>query len=94
MYDLLFKYRGALSLRNDIGICPNIEVDLQVIDKSPCFILPFHVAKEGTPMIDTEMLRWLYLCTLKQDSSPYTSPIMMTARKNSHLKWIITDLGF
>ena len=37
VYKLLVKYREASSLRGEIGMCPNIEVDLQIIDK-----LPFH----------------------------------------------------
>ena len=35
VYDLFVKYRGSFSLRNEIGTFPNIEIDLQVIDKSP-----------------------------------------------------------
>ena len=36
--DMLFKYREAFSLRDEIGTCPNIEVEIDVTDKSPCFI--------------------------------------------------------
>ena len=36
-YDLLVKYQGAFSLRDEIGTGPNIEVDLQVIAK-PAFL--------------------------------------------------------
>ena len=35
VYKMLVKYREALSLRDEIDMCPNIEVDLQFIDKSP-----------------------------------------------------------
>ena len=35
IYKLLVTYRETFSLRNRIGMCSNIEVDLQVIDKSP-----------------------------------------------------------
>ena len=45
IYKLLVKYKEAFSLRDEIGMCPNIEVDLQVLDKSPFFIRPFHVKK-------------------------------------------------
>ena len=41
--DMLFKYREAFSLRDEIGICPNIEVEIDVTDKSPFFIRPYHV---------------------------------------------------
>ena len=41
VYNLLVKHRGAFSLRDEIGACTNIEVDLQVIDKCPFFIAFF-----------------------------------------------------
>ena len=34
---MLFKYREAFSLRDEIGTCPNIEVEIDVTDKSPFF---------------------------------------------------------
>ena len=33
--DMLYKYKDAFSLRDEIGICPNIEVGIKVMDKSP-----------------------------------------------------------
>ena len=33
--DMLYKYKDAFSLRDEIGICPNIEVGIEVTDKSP-----------------------------------------------------------
>ena len=33
--DMLYRYRVALSLRDDIGTCPNIEVEINVTYKSP-----------------------------------------------------------
>ena len=33
--DLLYKYREVFSLRDEIGTCPNIEVEIEVTDKSP-----------------------------------------------------------
>ena len=41
--DMLFKYREAFSLRNEIGTYPNIEVEIDVTDKSPFFIRLYHV---------------------------------------------------
>ena len=31
--DMLFKYKEAFSLRDEIGTCPNIEVDIDVTDR-------------------------------------------------------------
>ena len=33
--EMLYKYREAFSLRDEIGTCPNIEVGIDVMDKSP-----------------------------------------------------------
>ena len=32
---LIYKYKDAFSLRDEIGTCPNIEVEIHVMDKSP-----------------------------------------------------------
>ena len=32
--DILFKYREAFSLKDEIGTCQNIEVEIDVTDKS------------------------------------------------------------
>ena len=44
--DILYKYKEAVSLRDEIGTCPNTEVEIDVMDKFPFFIRPYHV-KEG-----------------------------------------------
>ena len=60
----------------------------------PFYIRPFHVKEKGKPMIDKVMQRLVHLGILKQDISPYSSPTMLTDRKNTNLKRIITDLKF
>ena len=35
--DMLYEYKKAFSLRDKIGTCPNIEVEIDVTDKSPFF---------------------------------------------------------
>ena len=32
----LYKYRDSFSLRDEIGTCPNVEVEIDIADKSPC----------------------------------------------------------
>ena len=53
--DMLFKCREAFSLRDEIGTCPNIEVEIDVTDKSSFFIRPYHVREEDKAFIDKEM---------------------------------------
>ena len=53
--DLLYKYKDAFSLRDEIGLCPNIEIEIDVTDKSPFFIRPFHANEEDKVILDKEM---------------------------------------
>ena len=43
---MLYKYKDAFSLRDEIGTCPNIEVEIDVTDKSSFFIRPHHIKEE------------------------------------------------
>ena len=53
--DLLYKYKDAFSLRDEIGLCLNIEIEINVTDKSPFFIRPFHANEEDKVILDREM---------------------------------------
>ena len=53
--DLLYKYKDAFSLRDEIGLCPNIETEIDVTDKSPFFIRPFHANEEDKVILDKEI---------------------------------------
>ena len=53
--NMLYKYKEAFSLRDKIGTCPNIEVRIDVTDKSPFFIRPYYVREEDKKVIDKEM---------------------------------------
>ena len=49
---MLDIYKDAFSLRDEIGTCPNIEVEIDVMDKSPFSIRPYHVKEEDKALID------------------------------------------
>ena len=53
--DMLYKYKEAFSLRDEMGTCPSIEVEIDVTDKSPYFIRPYHVREEDKAFMDKEM---------------------------------------
>ena len=55
--ELLYEYKDVFCLRDEIGTCPNIEVNIEVIDSSPFFIQPYSVKEEGSNMLDKEMRR-------------------------------------
>ena len=47
MRRLIYKYKDVFSLRDEIGTCPNIEVEIEVTDRSPFFIRPFTYQGRG-----------------------------------------------
>ena len=36
--EMLYEYKEVFSLRDEIGMCPNIEINIEVTDSSPFFI--------------------------------------------------------
>ena len=89
--EMLHKYREAFSLRDEIGTCPNIKVEIEVTDKSPFFIRPYHVREEDKNFIDKEMIWLCYLRILKEGFSAYSSPVMLISRKLTKDKRVVTD---
>ena len=89
--DLLYKYKDAFSLRDEIGLCPNIKIEINVTDKSPFFIRPFHANEEDKVILDKEMKRLCYLGILKEGFSAYSSPVMLISRKMTKDKRVVTD---
>ena len=53
--DSLYQYKDVFSLRDEIGLCPNIEIEIDITDKSPFFIRPFHANEEEKVILDKEM---------------------------------------
>ena len=90
--DMLYRYKEAFSLRDEIGTCPNIEVEIEVTDKSPSFIRPYHVREEDKAIIDKEMKRLCYMGILKKGFSAYSSPVMLISRKLTKDKRVVTGL--
>ena len=88
---MLYKYKESFSLRNEIGTCPNIEVEIDVMDKSPFFIRPYHVKEEDKAFTDTQIKCLFYLGILKEGFSAYSSPVMLISRKVTQDKRVVTD---
>ena len=59
--EMLYEYKDVFSLRDEIETCPNIEVNIEVIDNSPFFIRPYHVKEEDRAVLGKEMRRLCYL---------------------------------
>ena len=52
---MLYEYKDVFSLRDEIGTCPNIKVNIEVTDNSPFFIRPYRVKEEDKMVLDKEM---------------------------------------
>ena len=90
MRNLIYEYKDAFSLRDEIGTCPNIEVEIDMTDKSPFFIRPFHAREEDKAILDKELKGLCYLGILKEGFSAYSSPVMLISRKMTQEKRIMT----
>ena len=88
---MLFKYKEAFSLRDEIGTCPTIEVEIDVTDKSPFFVRPYHIREEDKTFIYKEIKQLCYMGILKEGFSAYSSPVMLIRRKLTKDKRVVTD---
>ena len=77
LMQIILKYKSAFSLRDEIGECPNIKIDIDVIDESPFFVRPFPISAEDKPIMDKQMQRLCSLKILSRNTTSHTSPVML-----------------
>ena len=75
--NIIYDYKDIFSLRDEIGMCPNIKVEIDVTDNSAFFIRPFHAKEEDKAILDKEMKRLCCLGILKEGISAYSSSVML-----------------
>ena len=66
-------------------------MEIEVTDRSPFFIRPFHAMEEDKAILDKEMKRLCYLGIIKEDFLAYSSPVMLISRKLMQNKRVGTD---
>ena len=71
LYKVLVKYKDAFSLRDEIGLCPNMEIELELNDETPFFIRPFPIKETEKDVVDKEMKKGCMLGILKKGMSSY-----------------------
>ena len=81
LMDIILEHKQAFSLRDEIGECPNIKIDIDVIDDSPFFVRPFPISEEDKPIMDWQMQRLVSLGILTRNTTSHTSPVMLITRK-------------
>ena len=88
---MILKYRDAFSLRDEIGECPNLVADIQVIDESSFFVRPFSLSGTDKPFMDKQMERLVSIGILTKNSTSHTSPVMLITRKLTNDKRPVVD---
>ena len=87
--DVLYKYKDVFHLRDKIGTCPNIKVEIDVTDKLS-FLLD-HVKEEDKIIQEKELKRLCYLGISKEGFSAFSSLLMLISRKATQNKRVATD---
>ena len=89
--DLIVAYKKAFSLRDQIGKCPDIKVNIEVNDPSTFFVRPFPIVEEDKLLMDKCMQKLVSLGILTKNSTTHTSPVMLVARKGNERKRPVVD---
>ena len=89
--DLVIDNKKACSLRDKIGKCPDIKVNIEVNDPSTFFVRPFPIAEEDKPFMDKCMQKLVSIGILTKNSTTHTSPVMLVVRKGNERKRPVVD---
>ena len=89
--NLIYDYKDAFHLRDEIGMFLNIKVEIDITDNSPFFIRSFYTKEEGKTILEKEMKRLCYLGILKEGFSAYSSLVMLISQKVTQDKRVVTD---
>ena len=89
--DLIVAYKKIFSLRDEIGKCPDIKVNIEVNDPSTFFVRSFPIVEEDKPLMDKCMQKLVSLGILTKNSTTHTSPVMLVARKGNERKRPVVD---
>ena len=91
LMNIIKEHKQAFSLRDEISQCPNIKIDIDVIDDSPFFVRPFHIHEEDKPIMDRYMAILVSLGILTKNNTTHTSPVMLVAKKDTKNKRPVVD---
>ena len=91
LMDIILQHKEAFSLRDEIGECPHIKIDIDVTDDSPFFVRPFPISEEDKPIMDWQMQRLVSLGILTRNTTSHTSPVMLITRKITKDKRPVVD---
>ena len=79
------NFHDVLSLRDEIGTCPFIEVHLKLKDENPFFVRPYPMQEEQKKGIEKEMDRLEHLGIIQKGLTGYSSLVVLVKWKNQNL---------
>ena len=91
LMNIIKSHKEAFSLRDEIGKCSIIKIDIDVVDDSPFFVRPFPIHEEDKPLMDIYMANLVSLGILSKNNTTHTSPVMLAARKGTKNKRPVVD---
>ena len=85
------QFTEVFSLRDEIGTCPLIEVQLKLKDETPFFVRFYPMREEQKKVIQKEMDRLKHLGIIHKGLTGYSSPVVLVKRKNQNLHCVCSD---
>ena len=85
------QFMDIFSLRDKIGTCPFIEVNLKLKDETPFFVRPYPMREEQKKVIQKEMDRLEHLGIIHKGLTGYSSPVVLVIQKNQNLYRVCCD---
>ena len=85
------QFTDVFSLRDEIGICPFIQVHLKLKDETPFFVRPYPMREEQKKVIQKEMDRLEHLGIICKGLTDHSSPVVLVKCKNQNLYRVYSD---
>ena len=85
------EFTDIFSLRDEIGTCLFIEVQLKLKDKTPFFVRPYPMREEQKKVIQKEMDRLKHLGIIHKGLTGYSSLVVLVKYKNQNLYRVCSD---
>ena len=91
---MLVEHREAFSLRDEIGECSNMEIEIELEKETPFFIRPYPIKEEEKTHVDREMRKGCLLGILRKGLTSYSSLIMLIPWKQGGILRIVTGFRY
>ena len=88
------KHPSVFSIRDEIGVCNQYEVQLALKDYEEFFVRPYTVKQDHQEVLDREINRLETLGIISRSYTGYCSPFRLVPRKTGNLFRVIADFRY